>query len=104
MDERIAHTVTVGSLASYISDVPYTNQRLGLMAPNMLREVGDITHLATLIAPRRLTIAGAVNGSRKALTSAELKASFKFTGRFFKGGSFTVLSNGDDQAILRILK
>ena len=25
-DERIAHTVTIGSLASYISDVPYTNQ------------------------------------------------------------------------------
>jgi len=104
LDERIAHTVTVGSIASYISDVPYTNQRLGLMAPNMLREVGDIPHLATLIAPRRLTIAGAVHGSGKALTSAELKASFKFTGRFFKGGSFTVLPNGDDQAILRILK
>ena len=104
LDERIAHTVTIGSLASYISDVPYTNQRLGLMAPNMLREAGDIPNLAALIAPRKLTIAGAVHGSGKALTSAELKASFKFTGRFFKGDLFTVLSNGDDQAILRILK
>jgi dienelactone hydrolase len=104
LDERIAHTVTIGSLASYISDVPYTNQRLGLMAPNMLREAGDIPNLAALIAPRKLTIAGAVHGSGKALTAAELKANFNFTGRFFKGGSFTVLSNGDDQAILRILK
>ena len=51
LDERIAHTVTIGSLASYISDVPYTNQRLGLMAPNMLREAGDIPNLAALIAP-----------------------------------------------------
>ena len=104
LDERIAHTIIIGSLASYISDVPYTNQRLGLMAPNMLREAGDIPHLAALIAPRKLTIAGAVHGSGKALTAAELKANFKFTRRFFKGDSFTVLSSGNDQAILRILK
>ena len=45
-----------------------------------------------------------MHGTGKALTAAELKANFKFTGRFFKGGSFTVLPNGDDQAILRILK
>ena len=70
------------------------------MAPNMLREAGDIPNLAALIA----NIAGAVHGSGKALTAAELKANFNFTGRFFKGGSFTLLSNGDDQAILRILK
>ena len=104
LDERIAHTVIIGSLASYISDVPYTNQRLGLMAPNMLREAGDIPHLAALIVPRKLSIAGAVHGSGKALTAAELKANFKFTRRFYKGGSFTLLPNGNDQAILRILK
>ena len=104
LDERIAHTVTVGSLASYISDVPYTNQRLGLMAPNMLREVGDIPHLATLIAPRRLTIAGAVHGSSKALTAAELKANFESTRRFYEGDSFIALPVGDAKAILRILK
>ena len=104
LDERIAHTVTVGSLASYISDVPYTNQRLGLMAPNMLREVGDIPQLATLIAPRRLTIAGAVHGSGKALTAAELNANFKFTRRFYEGDSFIALPVGDAKAILRILK
>jgi len=75
-----------------------------LMAPNMLREAGDIPHLAALIAPRKLSIAGAVHGSGKALTAAELKVNFKFTRRFYKGGSFTLLPNGNDQAILRILK
>jgi len=104
LDERIAHTVTVGSLASYISDVPYTNQRLGLMAPNMLREVGDIPHLATLIAPRRLTISGAVHGNGNVLTAEELKANFKFTRRFYQGDSFIALPDGDAKAILRILK
>ena len=104
LDERIAHTVTVGSLASYISDVPYTGQRLGLMAPNMLRKAGDIPHLAALIAPRRLTIAGAVHGSGKALTPAELKQQFKFTRPFYKGESLTLLSDGVDKAIMRLLK
>jgi len=104
LDERISHTVTSGSLASYISDVPYTNQRLGLMAPNMLREVGDIPHLAALIAPRKLTIAGAVHGSGKALTEAELKDNFELTRRIYKDDAFIMLPNGGDQGILRILK
>ena len=60
LDKRIAHTVTTGSLASYISDVPYTGQRLGLMAPKVLLEAGDIPHLAALIAaavePFQLTV------------------------------------------------
>jgi pimeloyl-ACP methyl ester carboxylesterase len=104
LDQRIAHTVTVGSLASYISDVPYTGQRLGLMAPKILREAGDIPHLAALIAPRRLTIAGAVHGSGKALTKPELNQNYEFTKRFQKNGAFTLLPNGDAKAILRILK
>ena len=104
LDKRIAHTVTTGSLASYISDVPYTGQRLGLMAPNVLLEAGDIPHLAALIAPRRLTIAGAVHGSGKTLTEAELKANFKFTRRFYMGDSFTAIPVGNAKAILRILK
>ena len=74
------------------------------MAPNMLLEVGDIPHLAALIAPRHLTIAGAVHGSGKALTAEELKANFKFTRRFYKADSFTALPAGDVKAILRILK
>jgi hypothetical protein len=84
--------------------VPYTGQRLGLMAPKILREAGDIPHLAALIAPRRLTIAGAVHGSGKALTKPELNQNYEFTKRFHKNGAFTLLPNGDAKAILRILK
>ena len=57
-----------------------------------------------LIAPRRLTIAGAVHGSGKTLTEAELKANFKFTRRFYMGDSFTAIPVGNAKAILRILK
>ena len=69
-----------------------------------LLEAGDIPHLAALIAPRRLTIAGAVHGSGKTLTEAELKANFKFTRRFYMGDSFTAIPVGNAKAILRILK
>ena len=48
------------SLASYVTDAPYKSQRLGLMAPGILREVGDIAHLAALCLPRRVVIAGGV--------------------------------------------
>src|SRR6185369_591006 len=53
LDSRITHVVALDSLASYVTDTPYKNQRLGLMAPGILREVGDVAHLAALCLPRR---------------------------------------------------
>ena len=58
LDARINRVATIGGLSSYVSDVPYENQRLGIMVPGILRNVGDIPHLAALTAPRRLVIAG----------------------------------------------
>src|SRR5690606_32335214 len=74
IDERIGHTVAAGSLASYLSDVPYENQRLGLMAPGIVRDVGDIPHIAALLAPRgaQVTIAGGVTGAGAALEANAL--------------------------------
>ena len=53
VDPRITHVAAVDTLASYVSDVPYQGQRLGVIAPGILREVGDVAHLAALCAPRR---------------------------------------------------
>jgi arylsulfatase A-like enzyme/cephalosporin-C deacetylase-like acetyl esterase len=74
IDERIDHVVAAGSLASYLSDVPYENQRLGLMAPGIVRDVGDIPHIAALLAPSgtRLTIAGGVTGGGETLDASQL--------------------------------
>ena len=83
LDSRIQQVVTVGSLASYISDTPYENQRLGIMAPGVVRDVGDIQHLAALIAPRKLMIAGGVNGAGQALDEAALEQQFDFTKRVY---------------------
>lgn len=81
---RISKVLVVDTLASYVADGPYVNQWLGLMAPGILREVGDISQLAALIAPRKLTIAGGVTGSGKTLGQADLKAIFEDTLKIYR--------------------
>ena len=93
VDSRITRVATVNSLASYISDVPYRGQRFGVLAPGILREVGDIEHIASLIAPRLLTVSGGVTGDGAALDEAGLKAAYDFTQQVYgqSPSSFTGL-------------
>lgn len=70
------HIVAVNGPATLVTDAPYTNQRLGTLAPGILRDVGDVAHLAALCAPKRVVIAGGVNGSGKVLTADELAAAY----------------------------
>ncbi len=83
LDERITHAVTVNSLASYVTDEPYRNQRLGLMVPGILRDVGDISHIAGLIAPRRVTIVGGVTGGGQTIHGDDLLKQFRVTREIF---------------------
>ena len=76
LDKRITRVATVGTLASYVTEEPYRGQRLGIMAPGVLREVGDVAHLASLMAPRRLVVAGGVTGDGKALDASDLKEQY----------------------------
>lgn len=76
-DPRITKVAAVNTLASYVTDEPYAGQRLGVMAPGVLRDVGDVAHLAALAAPRRVVIAGGVGGSGKPLTAEQLKAAYE---------------------------
>lgn len=84
LDDRISRVVTVNSLSSYVTDQPYVGQRLGLMAPAIVRDVGDVAHLAALIAPRPVIIAGGVTGSGKPLGPAALREEFRFTDQIFE--------------------
>src|SRR5262249_36143908 len=68
-DTRITKVAAVNTLASYVTEEPYVGQRLGVMAPGMLRDVGDVAHIAALVAPRRVVIAGGVAGNGKPLTA-----------------------------------
>jgi cephalosporin-C deacetylase-like acetyl esterase len=76
LDARVSEVVAEGSLASYVSDVPYQGQRAGVIVPGILRDVGDVEDIAALCAPRKLRIAGGVDGGGRALAAHELQAAF----------------------------
>jgi dienelactone hydrolase len=69
---------------SYLCETPYaTGTLMGLLGPGILK-VGDIPHLAGLIAPRRLIISGGVAMNGKKLTEKELQDAFAFTTNVYK--------------------
>jgi dienelactone hydrolase len=71
-------------MVTYVTDLPYASGTpMGILAPGILK-IGDIPHLAALVAPRRLVIAGGVSPQGKKLNQKELDEAFKFTSGVFK--------------------
>ena len=79
IDSRVDQTVMIESLASYGGGTPIEQQRLGLLAPGIVRDVGDIPHIAALIAPRRLIVAGGLDSRGQAIPEAPLRQQYQFT-------------------------
>jgi len=83
-DDRLVRVATLGTLASYVSSQPYRGQRLGIMVPGILRDVGDLPHLAALIAPRTCVMAAAVDGSGRKLTTSQWQQTYAYTQSVFR--------------------
>lgn len=82
---HINRVVAVNALASYVTDGPYVDQRLAVIVPGILREVGDVGHVAALCAGRqRVVVAGGVSGGGKPLTPEELAAAYAPAAAAFK--------------------
>src|SRR4029077_13459102 len=82
--ERLTAVLLIDPLVSFVTDVPYAaGTYMGILAPVILK-VGDIPHLAGLIAPRRLVIAGGVSPQGKKLSQKELEDAFRFTTGVYK--------------------
>jgi pimeloyl-ACP methyl ester carboxylesterase len=78
-DERITLAAAVDAPISYVTDVAYPpDTRMGLLAPGILR-VGDIPHLAALVAPRRLVIGGGLSAEGRKRTDKQLQDAYAFT-------------------------
>ena len=107
-DPRISKIVAVGAPASYVTDEPYRGQRLGVIVPGVLRNVGDIPHLAALVAPRRVVIAGGVSGGGQALDSSRLRTAYESAGQIFgmlgAGDAIKVLDTTDAAEVVRALR
>jgi uncharacterized cupin superfamily protein len=108
IDPRVTRVVAVDSLASYVTDGPYRNQRLGLMAPGILREVGDVAHLAALCLPRRVVIAGGVSGDGTKLTPEQRQTTFEPAARVSKllgvPDALQLLNADDTEKIVKALR
>ncbi|MFN0056428.1 MAG: alpha/beta hydrolase family protein [Planctomycetales bacterium] len=83
-EPELPRVVLVDSLVSFRSDVPYVGQRMGLLAPRILRDAGDVPHLAALLAPRRLVIAGGVTSGGEQINEPALRERFEYTQSLYK--------------------
>lgn len=79
LEPGISQVALIEPLATFRTDVPYSGQRMGLFAPRLLRDVGDIPHLAGLTAPRRLHVSGARTPGGELLTEAGLHGQWRLT-------------------------
>lgn len=79
LDPRVTHCVTVDTLASYLTDSPYVDQRLAIMIPRIIPDVGDVPHLAALAQAKRLVIAGGGTGDGRRLDDDARATAFRFT-------------------------
>lgn len=107
-DRRVAKVAAVGSLTSFVSETPYEGQRLGVIAPGILKDVGDVAHLAALAAPRRVVIAGGVSGDGKPLAAPALRAAYGPAARaaeqLGKPDALQVLETTDPAGVVRSLE
>ncbi len=106
--ERTGGVVAMNSLASYVTNVPYENQRLGTLAPGILRDVGDVAHLAAIGRAPRTVIVGGVNGTGQSLDYLELITAYSPTvekGRTVgEPNRFVVLEWSDSAGMLKALE
>jgi dienelactone hydrolase/pimeloyl-ACP methyl ester carboxylesterase len=81
---RLQTLVLADATGSLVTDSPYASGTpMGILVPAILK-VGDIPHLAALIAPRRLVIGGGVSPQGKKLSQKELGDAFRFTTGVYK--------------------
>jgi hypothetical protein len=84
LEDWITAVVALGSPLSLVTEEAYGSVvRMGLLAPGLLR-VGDVPHLAALIAPRRLVIRGGLLPRGSKQTGKQIEETYGFTTGIFK--------------------
>jgi pimeloyl-ACP methyl ester carboxylesterase len=78
-DDQVAGVVTLGSPITLVTEEEYgSGTYMGLLAPGILR-VSDVTHLAALVAPRRLIVVEGVTPQGQKLAEKPLQEAFGFS-------------------------
>ncbi len=74
--DRIDGVLVSEGLQSWVSELPYKNQRLGNIVPGILPAIGDVPALMAMVAPRTLVVVQPVDAQGKPLESAAIATSF----------------------------
>jgi pimeloyl-ACP methyl ester carboxylesterase len=83
-DDRVTAAVLADAPISLVTDHAYgKNLRMGPLAPGLLL-LGDVPHLAAMIAPRRLAVAGGISPQGRKLKADALQEAFAFTAAIYK--------------------
>lgn len=77
----VRRVAAVNTIATFVTDEPYADQRLGIIAPGFLRDIGDVGHFAALVDEvgtgwQKAYIGGGVSPSGKPLKPDELEAAY----------------------------
>jgi hypothetical protein len=83
-DDRVAAAASLAAPVSYVTGEAYApGTHMGLLAPGLLR-AGDVPHLAALVAPRRLVVAGGVSPQGEKRTAEQIQEAFAITRGVYK--------------------
>jgi len=77
LDDRVGEVTVHGLTSTFVSDKPYQQQRLGTLPNAILRDCGDVIHIAALIAPRPLIIQSPVDPQGVPLNADSAKNAFQ---------------------------
>ena len=84
IDDRISQVHIQSSLGTFVDDQKFNGPRLGMLVPGLLRDVGDIGHIAAMIAPRKLTIENPVSPAGRPLSKEASLSALQLCSDVFK--------------------
>ena len=84
IDDRISQVHIRSALGTFVDDQKFNGPRLGMLVPGLLRDVGDISHVAAMIAPRKLTIENPVSASGRPLSKEASRLALQFGSNVYK--------------------
>lgn len=83
-DERISQVQAIDALATYLTNRPYREVRLGVIVPGIYRDFGDVADLAVLVAPRSVAIRGGMSGAGQPFDLQSLKLHYATAAKAFE--------------------
>ena len=84
IDDRISQVHIQSALGTFVDDQKFNGPRLGMLVPGLLRDVGDISHIAAMIAPRKLTIENPVSAAGRSLSQEASLSALQFCSNVYK--------------------